>query len=185
MAPKYPSIPEPTIAPESLRDAVLTIKQAFEVLTGQRGNPNYRAVLLPELTASDNADDAAIAALTAKIDGYESAWTSYTPSLSPDGGTLGSANATGRYKKIGKTVFIQLNIHITTVGTATGFLNATLPFNTAGPCVIAGWENLAAGVMLQAHAYVVQPYFAVRTYNNLSPINANWNLLLGGVYEIS
>lgn len=55
MAPKYPSIPEPTIAPESLRDAVLTIKQAFEVLTGQRGNQDYRAVLLPELTASDNA----------------------------------------------------------------------------------------------------------------------------------
>jgi len=54
MAPKYPSIPEPTIAVESLRDAVLTIKQAFEVLTGQRGNQDYRAVLLPEITAAIN-----------------------------------------------------------------------------------------------------------------------------------
>lgn len=51
MVAKYPSIPEPTIKAESLRDAVLTIKQAFEVLTGQRGNQDYRAVLLPELTA--------------------------------------------------------------------------------------------------------------------------------------
>ena len=61
MVAKYPAIPEPTIRPDSLRDAVLTLKQAFEVLSGQRGNPDYRAVLLPELTASDKADDAAIA----------------------------------------------------------------------------------------------------------------------------
>jgi hypothetical protein len=51
MALKYPSIPEPTTAPESLRDAILSIKQMLEILTGQRGNPDYRAVLLPELTA--------------------------------------------------------------------------------------------------------------------------------------
>ena len=63
MAPKYPSIPEPTLDPQSLRDAVLTIKQAFEVLTGQRGNQDYRAVLLPELTASNNADNIAISNL--------------------------------------------------------------------------------------------------------------------------
>jgi hypothetical protein len=65
MAAKYPAIPEPTLEPTSLRDAILSIKQAFEVLTGQRGNQDYRAVLLPELTASDNADDAAIAAMDA------------------------------------------------------------------------------------------------------------------------
>ena len=53
MAPKYPAIPEPTTQPDSLRDASLSIKQAFEVLTGQRGNPDYRAVLLPELTSTN------------------------------------------------------------------------------------------------------------------------------------
>jgi len=68
MAPKYPSIPEPTIKPESLRDAVLTLKQAFEVLTGQRGNANY-AALLPEdvvsLTNSVADNTADIAAVDA------------------------------------------------------------------------------------------------------------------------
>jgi hypothetical protein len=52
---------------------VLTLKQAFEVLTGQRGNEDYRAVLLPELTASDNADDAAIAANAAAIAALDAA----------------------------------------------------------------------------------------------------------------
>jgi hypothetical protein len=70
MAPKYPSIPEPTIKPESLRDSVLTIKQAFELLTGQRGNPNYAALLPEDLldistVVADNTED--IAANTAAI----------------------------------------------------------------------------------------------------------------------
>jgi hypothetical protein len=67
MVAKYPAIPEPTLDPASLRDSLLSIKQAFEVLTGQRGNQDYRAVLLPELLASDNADDAAIAANATNI----------------------------------------------------------------------------------------------------------------------
>jgi len=67
MVAKYPAIPEPTLDPASLRDSLLSIKQAFEVLTGQRGNQDYRAVLLPELLASDNADDAAIAAANTAI----------------------------------------------------------------------------------------------------------------------
>ena len=81
MAPKYPSIPEPTLSSESLRDSVLTIKQAFEVLTGQRGNEDYRAVLLPELTASDNADDAAIAANTAAIAANTAAIAAHTTAI--------------------------------------------------------------------------------------------------------
>lgn len=52
---KYPAIPEPTIEPVSLRDSILSIKQAFETLTGQRGNPNYRALLPADL---DNANAA-------------------------------------------------------------------------------------------------------------------------------
>jgi len=78
MAPKYPSIPEPTLSPESMRDAILTLKQAFEILSGQRGNQDYRAVLLPELTAGiagasvrTPALEARIAALEARLDALE------------------------------------------------------------------------------------------------------------------
>jgi hypothetical protein len=49
MVAKYPAIPEPTLAVESLRDSVLSIKQAFEILTGQRGNPNYAAITVETL----------------------------------------------------------------------------------------------------------------------------------------
>lgn len=38
MAPRFPSIPDPTADPQSLRDAVLALKQAFELMAGTRGN---------------------------------------------------------------------------------------------------------------------------------------------------
>lgn len=44
MAPKYPAIPEPTSDTNSLRDAVLALKQAVELLTGQRGGDDTTAV---------------------------------------------------------------------------------------------------------------------------------------------
>jgi hypothetical protein len=110
-------------------------------------------------------------------------WTAYTPGISPDTGAFGSASATGRYLKIGKTVNIQLYILITTVGTASGYLNIGLPFNTAGACVISGWENNATGRMCQGNAYTSVSYLNVRMFDNASPIVANYHLLLGGVYE--
>jgi hypothetical protein len=70
MVAKYPALPEPTIKVDSIRDTVLSIKQAFEILTGQRGNPAYRAVLLPEITevnARLDGIDADIAAINSAI----------------------------------------------------------------------------------------------------------------------
>lgn len=37
-APRYPAIPDPTTDPQSLRDTVLALKQAVELLSGQRGD---------------------------------------------------------------------------------------------------------------------------------------------------
>lgn len=39
MAAKYPSIPDPTLDPSSLRDSLLALKQAFEIHSGQRKTP--------------------------------------------------------------------------------------------------------------------------------------------------
>jgi hypothetical protein len=55
------------------------------------------------------------------------AWTSYTPTISSQGGTLTSASATGRYKQFGKTVVAQMVGTVTTAGTGTLSLIMTLP----------------------------------------------------------
>jgi hypothetical protein len=67
-----------------------------------------------------------IATNAAAISAHEAAWTAYTPTLTAFTGSYISASAAGRYKTIGKTVFIHVTITITTVGTGTYPL-VTLP----------------------------------------------------------
>lgn len=56
------------------------------------------------------------------------AWTSYSPAVSAGTGTFTSVAASGAYKKIGKIVFVKIEIRITTNGTAGTFILADLPF---------------------------------------------------------
>ncbi|RZN09630.1 hypothetical protein CWO91_16510 [Bradyrhizobium genosp. SA-3] len=53
MAPKYPAIPDPTNDPNSLRDALLALKQGFEILSGQRGNSGVSAVTSDDLSSQN------------------------------------------------------------------------------------------------------------------------------------
>lgn len=59
------------------------------------------------------------------------AWTSYTPTVTSASGTLTSASATGRYKQLGKTIFLEVDATVTTAGTGSGGLRVTLPFASA------------------------------------------------------
>lgn len=60
-----------------------------------------------------------------------SAWTSYTPTVSAQSGTITTSSATGRYRQIGKIVVAQMDVILTTVGTATGSLIVSLPVTAA------------------------------------------------------
>lgn len=55
------------------------------------------------------------------------AWTTYTPTITSQTGTITTSSAAGRYQQRGKTVVLQISIVITTVGTGAGSVIATLP----------------------------------------------------------
>jgi hypothetical protein len=58
----------------------------------------------------------------------ETGWTAYTPSLSCITGSLTTASATGLYKRLtAKTIAVQLSVTVTSIGTCTVALLATLP----------------------------------------------------------
>jgi hypothetical protein len=59
------------------------------------------------------------------------AWSTYTPTVTAQVGTITTASATGRYKQIGKTVIAQVDVTITTAGTGSSSLQATLPVTAA------------------------------------------------------
>lgn len=85
------------------------------------------------------------------------AWTTYTPTITAGSGTPTTVSATGRYKQIGKTIFLTVLVTITTVGTASGSVNATLPFTaaTSGTSYIgSALEQLTTGK--SAGSYIFQ-----------------------------
>ncbi|MET4197294.1 hypothetical protein ABIB96_001282 [Bradyrhizobium sp. LA3.X] len=58
------------------------------------------------------------------------AWTAYTPTVSaqtPGGTPPTFSSISGRYRQVGKTVHVQVNVGVTTAGTGTGGVVISLP----------------------------------------------------------
>jgi hypothetical protein len=104
---------------------------------------------------------------------YDS-WTSYTPSIAPNSGSFTTASATGRYKQIGKTIFVQVTGTITSVGTGSG-LTIGLPFAAAntGQDYAGAGRNSQNGDGLQCIVISGQSVIRPFTY-------ANGNLAVSG-----
>ena len=126
-----------------------------------------------------------VAATVVSIAAHESAWTAYTPTITAGTGTFGTVSATGRYKTIGKTVFVKMEITVTAVGTASASAIASLPVTAAGTngAVFVGRENAISGSMLQGLVPAGASFVTIYAYNNSTPYVANAVLILSGVYE--
>lgn len=86
-----------------------------------------------------------LATTVTKINGVDqtTSWTTYTPSVSAQTGTITTSSATGRYKQIGKTVFLQASVTITTAGTGTANLIITLPLTAASNDYLGASKEVA------------------------------------------
>lgn len=124
------------------------------------------------------------AATAATINGAaldNSAWTSYSPTISSSGGTFTLASATGRWKAIGKTIFVEATGVITTVGTATGLVNISLP-----TAAFAGTTYNLAGSSsagYQITAGIAGSNVTIAKYDAATAIGAGLSLFVSGSYE--
>lgn len=112
------------------------------------------------------------------------AWATYTPTPASGSGSFTTVSATGRYKQIGKTVFIQVSVLITTVGTAAGAVTVTLPFPAvAANYALTGYASsaLALSVGINASSNTAFMY----KYDGTTVIAAGVTLNLAGVYEVA
>ncbi|WP_454626969.1 pyocin knob domain-containing protein [Bradyrhizobium cenepequi] len=112
-------------------------------------------------------------------------WTSYTPTVTAGSGTFTSVSATGRYKIIGKTVFLQITVIITTVGTAAGTVNCSLPAAAPAPAAFgyAFTGYLNNGSALSAWVDTSNLARALKV-DSTTAILAGVTLNLAGVYEL-
>lgn len=113
------------------------------------------------------------------------AWTTYTPTITSGTGTITTSSAIGRFKTLGKTVFIQISVTITTNGTGANFVQATLPINSSGVAnySVVGYNSttakLIAGLMPNTASTVIRMF----QYDGTYPATSGDIINISGVYE--
>lgn len=113
------------------------------------------------------------------------AWTSFTPTMTATSGTLTTVTAAGFYKVIGKTCFLQMGVTITTNGTANGFLNFSLPFTSSSTCrcYVTGSERASTGKMCKGFIDPSTTIASVSYYDNTYPGANGTSIQVSGFYE--
>lgn len=114
------------------------------------------------------------------------AWTTYTPTVTSTTGTITTlGTVTGRYKQIGKTVFVQMSIDVTTNGSGASSVKATLAVTaSANAYVLSGRENITGGKTLSAVILASDgTSLRIFNYDNTYPASDGCRLLVTGVYE--
>lgn len=114
------------------------------------------------------------------------AWATYTPTLAAGTGTFTSASASGRWLQIGKILFIQVGVTITTNGSAANTVTLTLPnsLTAAGSYAIVGRELVVAGKQLQGFTAGSSGTLTIVNYDNSYPGSSGAILAASGVVEV-
>lgn len=113
------------------------------------------------------------------------AWTSYTPTVTPEAGAITSYTVQrSAYVRVGKLCVVNLNITITNKGTGSGALFVSAPFNSyndAGSGV--GREIAVVGTML--YSSMGSNNFQIRKYDATTVLVNNYVCALTIVYEVA
>lgn len=113
----------------------------------------------------------------------DSAWTTFSPTITAGTGTFTTVSGAGRYKQIGKTVFIQIVITITTNGTAatTVLVSSALPVAASQDFLLPGRAKVISGKMIQG--IKSGSGILIVNYDNSYPGGDGETLVLSGLYE--
>jgi len=108
-------------------------------------------------------------------------WIAFSTSLGVGSGGFGSASATMRYRRRGKTMNVSAAISIPTNGTAANFITLTVPFASQGPSCLSGVGASVSGEALSV--FLNGSTMTIRKANGLYPGVDGENLVIEGVYE--
>jgi hypothetical protein len=114
------------------------------------------------------------------------AWRSYTPTVTAQTGTITTVgDVVANYKVIGSTVYVTLDITITTNGTGAGDLRVTLPYGTpATHSTGSGKETVTGGKGLMAWIQAGASYVLITNYDNTYPVTDTSRVIVTFEYLI-
>lgn len=112
-------------------------------------------------------------------------WNTYIPTIASSAGSLTTASATGRYRKIGKVVHFQMAGTITTNGTGSGSIVISLPFaaSSSAEYIATGRCEATGGKMLQAQISASSTTASIFNYDNTYPAASGSLIIVSGTYE--
>ena len=114
-------------------------------------------------------------------------WIQYTPTVASVTGSITTlGTVVGRYRRLHKTLMLELNIAITTNGTGATAVTATLPsgFTANSDHVISGRENSVTGAMLQGLVAAAGTLVSITKYDNTYPGGSGYRFILSGAIEL-
>jgi len=118
------------------------------------------------------------------FDDYEEG--TFTPTAASSTGTITSytVNAAA-YTKVGRMVFVNVDITITDAGTGSGSFDVSLPFaNGSALCNGTGRENALTGYQLQSRVNASSATMNIQTYANATAIGTNAQIKAMIVYFV-
>lgn len=111
-------------------------------------------------------------------------WITYSPTLSCGSGTLTSGSATGRYKQLGKTIFFQQNITITTNGSCATFLGASVPVTGDGNGSFSGIGIVGTHQGYNAFLDTTPNKIDIFSSSGIYGFNDGFVVFMSGTYQI-
>ena len=126
-----------------------------------------------------------IAQLRDAAGGPFGAWTSSTPTPTPETGAFTTASAALRYKIVQKTFFFNLQVFLNNIGTGAGGVFVTLPIVAATDSSFGGRETVTSGIALGASVPAGSSALRIYKYDTTTAIVNNYRLVVNGVMEIA
>lgn len=126
-----------------------------------------------------------VTAYNAVFNALNVAWTAYVPTVASGTGTITTVGTkTARFRRIGKLIFFQADVTITTDGTADTNIQIGLPVTAAAfASNVNGVENAISGKLLRCAILASGAVVIVTNYDNTYPSGDGARFIISGVYE--
>jgi hypothetical protein len=129
----------------------------------------------------------ALASETTGMRWNNAAWTSYTPTITSQNGTITTSSGEGYYTRVGKMCAIYVRANVITAGTGTGYLRVTVPFTARGIIeqIGIGRETAANGKALTAKIAASDNAMDIIYYDATGATVTGTRNIISMVYEVA